>query len=609
MAVDMLNHRLFHDPIHHKKFHEKKKQIHRSKAEKPQNGLAGLKHWRDDMLAGLQVSFIALPLSLGIALASGAPPVAGLISAIIAGIVYPLIGGSFVTISGPAAGLAPAVLAGVVTLGQGNLTNGYQLILGAIFLAGIIQVLLGVLGVGKIVRILPSSVVEGMLGAIGFSIMMQQLPKLVGYTGGPQKSVLESVKHVPLVLQHATPSIAILGVFLFLLLFILQYLKTHNKKFAFLHRIPIPLIIVIVGTVLSSVMHIDGRFLIHIPNNFFGNLRMPNFSFFNSPSLILLFIQLVITLALIDSTESLLTVSAVDRIDPYRRRSKLNRVLMAIGVSNITSGLLGGLTLIPEGVRSRANIEAGAKTLWSNTYASLFLLLYVVIGKGLINFIPVTALAALLMYIGWKLCEPRVWIHVAETGKDQLLMFLITFFAIIYTDLLTGVFIGAVCYFLFLFYILTPSVKDILIGNMNTKQFFRAIKKSLHELFGNPIHDIKMPKKLQKPKHPTYVLHLRSMTSFNMGRVEEALSKLPHHATVDIIFSPRTKIIDHSAMTYVHYVKDLWGKEVHDKIIIEGIQKFERFSHHPLSGAYNKSLLPKYDYEWKEADAHELYID
>jgi MFS superfamily sulfate permease-like transporter len=203
--------------------------------EKPQNGVAGLKHWRYDLIAGLQVSLVGLPLSLGIAVASGAPPVTGLISAIIAGLIFPLLGGAYVTISGPAAGLAPALLAGTLTLGNGDLAAGYPLVLVAICLAGLVQVLLSVLRAGKFAIFLPISAVEGMLAAIGLMIIVKMIPALVGHLAPPVKSIPAAIGLIPTNFLHLNPNVLLIGgISLALLLFL------SNRKERWATVIPRP---------------------------------------------------------------------------------------------------------------------------------------------------------------------------------------------------------------------------------------------------------------------------------------------------------------------------------------------------------------------------------
>ena len=211
-------------------------------SEKPQNGIKGLKHWRFDLMAGLQVALVSLPLSLGIAIASGAPPVTGVISAIIAGLIFPLLGGAYVTISGPAAGLAPALLAGMLVLGEGDLAAGYPLLLVAICLTGLLQILLSLLKAGRFAMFLPVTVVEAMLAAIGIMIIVKQVPALLGDFVPPAKSMLLTIAKLPESFLRMDPKIAAVGG---LCLFLMFYL--NNTRFDWLRRIPAALFVAGIG--------------------------------------------------------------------------------------------------------------------------------------------------------------------------------------------------------------------------------------------------------------------------------------------------------------------------------------------------------------------------
>lgn len=324
--------------------------------EKPENGVRGLKHWRYDLLAGLQVSLVGLPLSLGIAVASGAPPITGLISAIIAGLIFPFLGGAYVTISGPAAGLAPALLAGMLTLGHGDLATGYPLVLVAICLAGLVQVLLSLLRAGKFAMFFPISAVEGMLAAIGLMIIVKMIPALVGHLAPPVNSIPAAIGLIPENFLHLNPSVFLIGgISLVLLLFL------SNRKDRWATLIPPPLLVVGLGIVMGWLLQLPPNYLIQVPDNVLEHgINPPDFwGVWQRPDLWISILVLVVTLTLIDGTESLATIAAIDKIDPFRRRSDPNRTLQAMGVSNILSSLAGGLTIIPGGMKSSTNIYAG----------------------------------------------------------------------------------------------------------------------------------------------------------------------------------------------------------------------------------------------------------
>ncbi len=407
--------------------------------EKPVNGLLGLKHWRQDLTAGLMVSLVSLPFSLGIAVASGAPPVAGLISAIIAGLIYPFLGGSFVTISGPAAGLAPALLAGMTVLGSGNLEVGYPLLLCVIAMTGTVQIILSLLKAARYSALFPLAVVQGMLTSIGLLIIAKQLPLLLG-TKFEAHEFFEILWEVPTAVLHLQPQVFGLGLFCLALCFLLEALKTRGVRLL----VPPPLIVVLVGIGFGWVLGIGEAFCIHIPANILEHgIVLPDFgTLLGNQHLWWAALTIVLTLTLIDGVESLATIAAIDRIDPYQRKSNPNRTLLAMGISNICSSLAGGLTIIPGGVKSTVCIMTGGRTLWANFYNAVFLLLFLFFGTALINLIPLSALAAVVAFIGYKLCAPRVWRRVAHIGSEQLLVFTITVLTTLATDLLIGIFVG-----------------------------------------------------------------------------------------------------------------------------------------------------------------------
>ena len=327
--------------------------------EKPQNGIKGLKHWRYDLGAGLQVALVYLPFSLGIAIASGAPPVAGLISAIIAGLIFPFLGGAYVSISGPAAGLAPAVLASIILLGDGDLAAGYPLLLVAIFLTGLVQIVLSLFKAGRFALFLPVTVVEAMLAAIGIMIIVKQLPALLGVLAPPAKSMLLTMANLPAVLLQTDPAIAAIGGICLVLLFYL-----NRTRHAWMRRIPPPLFVAGVGIGLGYLLQLDPKYLIAMPHNIIeGGITLPAFeAVWNRSDIWWSIFLVVIMLTLIDGIESLASIAAVDKIDPYQRKSDPNVTLRAMGVSNTLSSIFGGLTIIPNAVPSRANIDAGHGT-------------------------------------------------------------------------------------------------------------------------------------------------------------------------------------------------------------------------------------------------------
>jgi len=428
----------------------------------PQTGLAGLKeNWRSDLLSGFLVFLIALPLCLGISIASGFPPSAGIITAIIGGILVSRISGSFVTINGPAAGLIVVVLGAVQSLSDGDAMSGYRYALAAIVVASAIQILMGVFKAGRLSSFFPVSVIHGMLAAIGIIIMAKQIHVMLGNAPEKGSSLLSTIAQVPHSLMNMNHQIAIIGFTGLIILIIWSKLKNPLLK-----MIPAPLIVVLSGMALASFFDLEHehtytfladvgfldhheetvgpKFLVTISDNFMASFNFPDFSKFATTE----FWEAVISISLVGSLESLLSAMAVDKLDPYKRHSNLDRDLTAVGIGNLAAGLVGGLPMIAEIVRSSANVTNGAKTAWANFFHGCFLLLFVVLFPRLIHSIPLAALASLLVFTGYRLASPKEFIKVMSVGKEQLFMFIATIIGVLATDLLVGVAIGIITKFI-----------------------------------------------------------------------------------------------------------------------------------------------------------------
>jgi MFS superfamily sulfate permease-like transporter len=566
-------------------------------AEKPENGLRGLKHWRYDLLSGVQVALVGLPLSLGVAVASGAPPVAGVVSAILGGIAYPFLGGSYMTISGPAAGLAPALLAGMLTLGRGDLAAGYPLLLVAICCAGVVQIILSSMRAGKFGLFFPSSVVEGMLGAIGVMIIVEMMPNFVGHLTVPVKSVPLAIVKFPEIFQNMTPRVFMIGC-ISLALLVFLYKITHHAA----RVIPPPLLVVGLGVLMGWVFDLAPDYLIHVPSDILNQgLRLPDFAgVFGRPDLWLDVLLIVITLTVIDSTESIATIAAIDKIDPFRRRSDANQTLKAMGISNLLSSLVGGLTIIPGGMKSTTNIVAGGRTLWVNGYYGLTMLCLMVAGTGLINRIPLTTLAALLMFVGWRLCSIRVFRKVRSVGPEQLLIFGMTMaVTLVASDLLLGIVAGILTKFGALCFHVVRSPRS------------QGFKSALIELFANPvirIGDTRIANEryssvmsvattairstVAETTNP-YKIYLSSVTCMNLMKLDHSLSQIgvPPSTKGDYVIIVAGKVIDHTAMDYLHNFQDQCINAGHTCVLV-GMHHFRTFSDHVLAYRVNQAQNP-----------------
>lgn len=507
----------------------------------PENGIAGLKHWRYDLLAGFVVSLVSLPLSSGIAIASGAPPIYGIISSIIAGLVFPFVRGSFVTISGPAAGLAPALLGIMAALGGAGSADavgaGYPLLLVVIFFVGIAQIIMAKMGLARFAGIFPSSVVEGMLGAIGVLILVKALPLFFGVLEpGHPHGFLEYVGSIPSWWKMSVREPLIIGGAG--LLVMLLTASKWARRYRVFQIVPPHIFGVGIGILISAVIGLKGvdpSFLIQVPANPFSDIQAPAFStMFERSDLWYAAIVGFVTLTLIDGVESLATAQAIDRIDPFKRKSNPNRLLAAMGLSNMLSSLIGGLTVIPGGVKSKTCIEAGGRTLWANFVNAGFLLIFLFIAPTLISLIPKATLGAILVYTGWKMFHPSIAHHLSKIGKEQVALYIITIVAILLTDLLIGVIVGTIAKLLILTYYVYRVQKqkdlDDSFGALWISMFRSPVTKS-------SIEDGVATLSIENP-----------VVCFNSYLLHEEIDSLAEDVhTIEIIIDHHTTVIDHTA--------------------------------------------------------------
>lgn len=425
----------------------------------PPDGLAGLQqYWKGDMISGFLVFMLALPLSLGIAAASDFPAIYGLVTAMIGGLVVALIAGSPLTIKGPAAGLIVIVAGAVAELGNGDNILGWKLALGAIVIAGVIQVLFGLFKLGSLSDFFPLSAVHGMLAAIGIIIMSKQIHILVGMNpltdeGKPMVEPVELLLEIPHTFAHILDHLEVDIIGVVSLLIVFGWPLIPNK---FLKKIPAALVVLAVAIPLGIMLGLHNTTDVRdSAGNIIQSGFAPLLSFsqglseiiginvsFDGFSQTVTFSKFVVMFALVGSLEALLTVKAIDMLDPYLRRSNTNKDLIAIGVGNIIAGTLGGLPMISEVARSSANVANGAMTRWANFFHGLFIFLFLIFAVYFSDLIPKTALSALLIGVGWKLTHPREFGHMAKIGKDQIAIFITTIIVTLVSDLLIGIAAG-----------------------------------------------------------------------------------------------------------------------------------------------------------------------
>jgi MFS superfamily sulfate permease-like transporter len=402
-----------------------------------------LSHARQDLPAGLVVFLVAMPLCLGIAQASGAPLFAGLVAGVIGGIVVAALSGSSLSVSGPAAGLAVIVAAGIDKLSL----RGFLL---SVVIAGALQVLMGALRLGAIAHFFPAAVIKGMLAAIGVLIILKQAPHAVGYDKEyfGADAFANNDGNTFATLGHAAGAFAP-GAILVSLLCVVVMLAWPRLQRGALKLVPPALIAVVVGGVAATAfgaagaLALDKGHLVALPlfqsaGDVLGALVLPDFARLGDRAVW----EVAITLAIVASLETLLSLEAVDRLDPDRRISPPNRELLAQGVGNVCSGLVGGLPITSVIVRSSANVHAGAKTRLSAIVHGLLLLVGVLFLAPVLNRVPLAALAVVLLFVGYKLTTPALWRAMWRAGPTQFVPFAVTIVAIVGTDLLKGTLIG-----------------------------------------------------------------------------------------------------------------------------------------------------------------------
>ena len=482
----------------------------------------------NDITSSIVVFLVALPLCLGVALASNAPPLSGIIAGVSGGIVVGLASRSHLSVSGPAAGLTTIVAAAIGLLGS------FQLFLAAVVIAGVLQIVLGFAKAGVIGDYIPNCVIKGMLAAIGLILILNQVPHLLGDDSHivTDEGVVQDKGNIftnfVFAFTHINTAAIIIGVTCLMFYFLWEKLVSGKKSF--LKFIPAPLIIVFIGVGLNvffsnsgMLASLAGGHLVKIPesnsaNEFFSFFTFPDFSQVFSKDVLVI----AVTLALVASLESLLSIEAIDDLDPFQRVTPTNRELKAQGLGNIVSGMLGGLPVTSVIVRSSANVNAGAKTKMSTIYHGTLLLLSFAFIPFLLNMIPKAALAAILIFTGYKLAKPALFKAFYKKGWDQFLPFVITITAILATDLLKGVIIGIVAG---LFFVLRSNFKTaVFVVNDENKYLFR-LRKDVSFL-NKPI----IKNKLEMVPENSYVLIDATRADFIDKDIIETIEDFMLHA-------------------------------------------------------------------------------
>ncbi|MBV6644089.1 MAG: SulP family inorganic anion transporter [Cyclobacteriaceae bacterium] len=488
-----------------------------------------LSHLRQDLPAGIVVFLVALPLCLGIALASGAPLFSGLIAGIVGGIVVGFASGSHLSVSGPAAGLTVIVLNAITEMGT------FESFLVAVVLAGIIQMILGFLRAGIIGHFFPSAVIKGMLSAIGLILILKQIPHALGddrdYEGDDafyQPDGENTFTEIILAIQNVETGALIISMICMAVLILWE--RPFMKNLSWTKVIPGPLVAVGLGISINVIypalgegLQLSGDHMVELPvaasfSEFIANLRFPDFSALGYMHTYII----AATIAIVASLETLLSLDAVDKLDPHKRIAPQSRELRAQGLGNFVSGLLGGLPLTAVIVRSSANVNSGAVTKTSAIFHGFLLISAVALFPAFINKIPLSALAAILLLVGFKLTKPTLYQDMWKKGTDQFVPFVITIVSILLTDLLVGICIGIV---VGLFFVIKSNFHESIIITQDKNNFLLRLNKDVTFL-----NKALLRRKLENIPEDSYVIIDGTKSSFIDQDIAETLTDFVEYA-------------------------------------------------------------------------------
>jgi len=503
-----------------------------------------------DIPASIVVFLVALPLCLGVAVASDANPVTGIIAGMIGGIVVGALSGSALSVSGPAAGLTAIVAVAIAKL------NSYEVFLLSVIIAGILQIIMGYLKAGIIGDYIPNAVIKGMLAAIGLILILKQLPHLVGYDADPigmesfqYKNQQNTFSALVNAVEFISPMAILIGFVSLIILIIYENRKW--KKSRFVKILPGPLLVVMTGILMNlyalnsnPAIALQGQHLVELPvfekpMTFFWSLPRPNLAGLSNPQVWIT----ALTLSIVASLESLLSIEAIDKLDPEKRITPTNRELKAQGVGNIVSGLLGGLPVTSVIVRSSANVNAGAQSKLSTILHGILLMLSILFIPELLNMIPKASLAAILIFTGYKLANLSLFKEHYRKGWDQFMPFAITIAAILFTDLLIGIIIGIATGFIF-----------VLKSNFHTAIF------------------------VMKDEH-RYLLRFRKEVSFlNKGHIKSILENIPNDTAL-LIDATKSEFIDKDIIDMINdFIVNAETRGIRVYIKRDGKEKKEFFT-------------------------------
>lgn len=516
---------------------------------------------RNNIFAGFVVSLIALPLALGLAVASGFPMVAGIVTAVVGGVLVSVFGGSHVTITGPGYGLVVVLLSAVVVLGDGNMQAGYLYALSAVIISGGVLLLFGFLRFGALSDFFPASAIQGMLSAIGVTLLLKQFYVMLGVME-PKGTILELLVNLPELLKSlalaSTGQLYAVGIGVISLSIMFFYSKITNR---FFRLIPAPMWVVVLAlsfdayfTLFVGENPINEKLLVSLPNDMLTAVPTPDFSKWKEP----LFWGIVLSITLVSSVESLLSIKAVDKLDPEKRRSNINKDMRALGVATIVSGFLGGMNVGTVISRSSVNVNNQATNRSSNFFHAVFLLLFVILFHNQLGKIPFTALAAILVYTGYKLTAPAIFVRMYQIGKEQLFVFLTTLISTLLTDLITGILIGTLATF----------IVHVLLN----KAFWLFSRNLLKP-------NVLMYKENETQNYYVGIIHF--CTFLNFYKLKSKLDKIPQNERAVVDFS-LCSFVDHTVQESLQNYEELFDRKGGALEII-GLDIHDTDSSHPFA--------------------------
>lgn len=543
----------------------------------PKTGFQGLiENWQSDVIAALSVALIALPLSLGIALAAGAPAMAGIISAVVGGVVTTLYRGGHIAVNGPAKGVIAVILAGIAMMDDGS-GQAFNYVLAAIVVSGALQVVMGMLKLGRFADLFHSSVIHGLLAAIGIIIFAKQIHVAMGtYSKSP--SIVQNLIDAVLMLPQANPFVVMISLAGFAL--IMFHSKISYKFFQFL---PTPMWVIALSipfayifdffqdhdmSLFGKAYHVGPNLLLDIPDNVMASIMHPNFGMINTSA----FWITVFSILLISTIESLAIAKAIDKIDPYKRKTDLNKDLTGIGLSTMAAGFLGGLPIIAVIIRSTVNVHNGAKTKWSNMYQGLILLLLIVVLGPIMQQVPLCAFAILLVHTGFKLASPAVFKQVLSHGIEQLIFFVGTLILTLYTNLLVGLFGG----------LLLALISQLLVAKVSIPRFFKLILRGGSNLMLKP--------------DGSYDLKVRGISNFlSILSLDKLLEQIPGSAKVTIDLS-ESRLVGFTVMEHLYDFQKL-HQNTGGEVEIRGLESHTSTNNHKFALRFktdtNEPLNPR----------------